>query len=154
MVSMRGSRMAPAGHAARGILARRSAATGSASRGAVDRQCRRSSSAKPNGTIAPLPALPASTPLLAPLPEGAGAPHENGTPFELRHAGAPQAQAELVALWPIRHFPLPVDGGCFIPPDCDAAPLPSQADWTHSSSPRLAGAAVCHYVPPGAPDRD
>jgi glutathione S-transferase len=37
--------------------------------------------------------------------------YENGTPFEYRNLEEPAAQAELAALWPMRRFPVLVDGG-------------------------------------------
>jgi len=36
--------------------------------------------------------------------------YENGTPFELRMLEDPQAQAELAERWPIKRFPVLVDG--------------------------------------------
>lgn len=36
--------------------------------------------------------------------------YENGTPFEYRNLEDPQANAELTALWPMRRFPVLVDG--------------------------------------------
>ena len=36
--------------------------------------------------------------------------YENGTPFEYRNLEDPRANAELVALWPMRRFPVLVDG--------------------------------------------
>ncbi|RDI59478.1 glutathione S-transferase family protein [Microvirga subterranea] len=37
--------------------------------------------------------------------------YENGTPFEYRMLGDEQAGAELAALWPLKRFPVLVDGG-------------------------------------------
>jgi glutathione S-transferase len=37
--------------------------------------------------------------------------YENGTPFEYRNLEAPGANEELMALWPMRRFPVLVDGG-------------------------------------------
>ncbi len=37
--------------------------------------------------------------------------YENGTPFEYRNLEDPAANAELTALWPLRRFPVLVDGG-------------------------------------------
>jgi glutathione S-transferase len=37
--------------------------------------------------------------------------YENGTPFEYRSLEEPQAGEELAALWPMRRFPVLVDGG-------------------------------------------
>ena len=36
--------------------------------------------------------------------------YENDTPFEYRHLEDPQASAELAALWPMKRFPVLVDG--------------------------------------------
>lgn len=36
--------------------------------------------------------------------------YENGTPFDYRNLEDPQANAELAALWPMRRFPILVDG--------------------------------------------
>jgi glutathione S-transferase len=36
--------------------------------------------------------------------------YENGTPFEYRNLEEPAANAELVALWPLKRFPVLVDG--------------------------------------------
>ena len=37
--------------------------------------------------------------------------YENDTPFEYRHLEDPQANAELVSLWPMRRFPVLLDAG-------------------------------------------
>ena len=37
--------------------------------------------------------------------------YETGTPFEYRHLEAPGAGEELAALWPMKRFPVLVDGG-------------------------------------------
>ena len=37
--------------------------------------------------------------------------YETGTPFEYRHLEAPGASEELAALWPMKRFPVLVDGG-------------------------------------------
>ena len=37
--------------------------------------------------------------------------YEHGTRFDYRNIEDPQANAELVALWPMRRFPILVDGG-------------------------------------------
>lgn len=37
--------------------------------------------------------------------------YENGTPFEYRHLEDPGASDELAALWPMKRFPVLVDGG-------------------------------------------
>lgn len=37
--------------------------------------------------------------------------YENGTPFDYRNLEDAQANGELTALWPMRHFPVLVDGG-------------------------------------------
>ena len=37
--------------------------------------------------------------------------YENDTPFEMRETGTPEVDAELAALWPMKLFPVLVDGG-------------------------------------------
>jgi glutathione S-transferase len=78
----------------------------------VDPPRRRSSSAKPSRRNAPMPALPQlyAHPFSSYCQKVLVALYENGTPFELRMLEDPQAQAELAARWPIKRFPVLVDG--------------------------------------------
>lgn len=40
---------------------------------------------------------------------------ENGTPFEYRHLGTPEIDAEFAALWPMKRFPVLLDGEQVVP---------------------------------------
>ena len=67
--------------------------------------------------------------------------YENDTPFEYRHLEDPQANAELIALWPMRRFPVLLDAG-------RTMARPSFRRAVEEARPYR------HYFPLGAPERD